>query len=59
MHQLTGDQDAVLEVLRQTIYHLGQDSPRSRQAGIEKFGVARAAQWPTQRDEVIDRFQRA
>lgn len=59
MHELTGNQEAVLEVLRQTIYHLGQDTPRSRERGTRALGVKREGQWSAQRDEIIDRLQRS
>ncbi len=59
MHDLTGDRDAVLEVLRQTIFHLGSDKPDVRAKGMKHLGVTVNSNWTTERDTAIDLFQRA
>ncbi len=61
MHQLTGNREAVLEVLRQTIFHLGREggNARSKSPSLKKLSVTADARWTNKRDEALDVFQRA
>lgn len=61
MNKLTGNRDAVLEVLRQTVFHLGRDGNgiRAKQVGMHRLGIASDSQWTAKRDETIDMLQRA
>lgn len=69
MHKLTGNREAVLEVLRQTVFHLGGDTAGSgtrkdaggdsKLIGMKRLGIASDSQWTAKRDETIDMLQRA
>ncbi len=60
MHELTGNREAVLEVLRQTVFHLGRDtSSDAKRIGMNKLGITSEPQWTKQRDTTIDILQRA
>ena len=60
MHELTGNREAVLEVLRQTVFHLGRDtSSDAKRIGMNKLGIKSEPQWTKQRDTTIDILQRA
>ncbi len=54
MHEISGNRDAVLQLLKDTIHQLGQDPPRAKKAGIRSLGLKSEAQWPSQRDQIID-----
>jgi calcineurin-like phosphoesterase family protein len=58
VHEITGNQDAVLKLLKDTIHQLGQDSPRTKKAGIKSLGLRSESQWPSQRDQIIDILKR-
>ena len=63
MHKLTGNQDAVLKVLQQTIFHLGRErgggKDAAKRVGMKSLGVKSELQWTKQRDAAIDVLQRA
>lgn len=61
MNKLTGNRETVLEVLRQTVFHLGRadNDVRAKQVGMKRLGVASDSQWTAKRDETIDILQRA
>lgn len=59
MHKLTGDRDAVIKVMKETIHHLSQDKPKTKRAGMKTLGAKSASQWPNMRDEVVDNLQKA
>lgn len=58
MHEITGNQDAVMKVLRDTINQLGQDNAKSRNVGMAALSVKSEARWPDQRDQFIERLKR-
>ena len=59
MNELTGDRKAVLEVLRQTVFHLGRGENAAKQIGMNRLGITSDLQWTAKRDETIDMLQRA
>ncbi|MEJ7860890.1 MAG: metallophosphoesterase [Pyrinomonadaceae bacterium] len=59
MHELTGNQQAVLEVLRQTIFHLGKDSSPAKKIGMDRLGITNDSQWTMKRDTTLDMLERA
>ncbi len=61
MHKMTGNRKAVLEVLRQTVFHLGRNdsSVHTKRIGMAQIGVKSDSQWTAKRDETIDMLQRA
>jgi len=59
MHDLTGDKDAVLRVLAETIKHLGLNHPRTARVGIKTLSLRSASHWPGERDEIVSQLQRA
>jgi Calcineurin-like phosphoesterase len=61
MHKLTGNRDAVLEVLRQTVFHLTDEtgSVSAKSIGMKSLGVTSNPQWVKQRDTTVDLLQRA
>src|SRR5258706_889585 len=59
MHALTGNRQAVLKALKETIQHLSEDKPKSKRAGIKALELKAEAQWRTKRDEMVEMLQRA
>lgn len=60
MHDLTGNREAVLEVLRQTVFHLGRDAGSdAKRIGMSRLGITNEPLWTKQRDATIDILQRA
>ncbi len=65
MHELTGNREAVLEVLRQTVFHLGSENKEGAESavaqpvGMKRLGVTNRLQWTKQRDATIGVPQRA
>jgi Calcineurin-like phosphoesterase len=58
MHKVTGDRDAVLSLLKNTVNQLGEDQPKSRKAGMLALGVSSGTKWMGERDNVIDTLKR-
>src|SRR5438876_9038849 len=58
MHEITGNRDEVFKLLKDTIRQLGQDSPKTRKSGMKALSVKTDAQWPSQRDQIIDLLKR-
>lgn len=59
MHELTGDRDVVLEMMKQTIFQLGRDSAPLAKSGMKAAKSASAPKWAAQRDEVVSQLKRA
>ncbi|MDQ3254659.1 MAG: hypothetical protein M3R15_12250, partial [Acidobacteriota bacterium] len=59
MHELTGNRDAVLEMMKQTIFQLGRDSALLAKSGMKAAKSASAPKWAAQRDEIISQLKRA
>jgi Calcineurin-like phosphoesterase len=59
MHDLTGNRAVVLRVLQETIDHLAQDQPATRQATARALAPRSEAQRRAERDELVERLQRA
>ena len=65
MHELSGNREAVLEVLEQTIFHLGREGDggkkdaAAKRIGMKSLGLTSQPQWTKQRDATIDILQRA
>jgi len=59
MHELTGDKETVLRVLKETIKHLGLSHPRTAKAGIKTLSLKSASHWPDERDEIVSQLQQA
>lgn len=59
MHEMTGEREVVLKLLKETIHHLGQDQPQTRRAALRTLGLTSAARYPAQRDNIVEELQRA
>jgi hypothetical protein len=59
MNKPTVDRATVMKVLEESIQHLQKDQPRTRGAGMAKLGARSEAAWRPQRDELVERLQRA
>jgi len=53
MHEITGNRESVLMLLKDTIHHIGMDLPKSKSAGMKSLGVKNETQWSHQRDQII------
>lgn len=58
MNEITGTQEAVLRVLKDTINQLGQDRPKSKKAALESMTIANESKWPEKRDEFVEKLKR-
>lgn len=59
MHKLSGDRDAVLEMMRQTVFQLGGDTAPLAKSGMKAAKATSAPKWAAQRDEVVGQLKRA
>lgn len=61
MHELTGDRDAVLEVMKQTIFHLGQSTapPSAKSSAKTPKRAAASPRSISERDAVVGQLKRA
>jgi len=57
MHELTGNRDEVLKLMKDTIQQLGQETPKTKKAGTKAAGLKTAAS-ADQRDEVLGVLKR-
>jgi hypothetical protein len=58
MNNITGDREAVLQLLNETILQLGHDAPKARKAGMRSLNVKTDTQWSHNRDQIIESLQR-
>lgn len=58
MHELTGNREAVLKLLQDTIKQLGEDAPQTKKAGIKALGLKKDAHWSNERDQIVDVLKR-
>jgi Calcineurin-like phosphoesterase len=59
MHEITGNQDAVLKILNDTVNQLGQDRPKSKAFAMESVSAKTETAWSRKRDEFIERLKRS
>jgi hypothetical protein len=59
MHQLTGDRQAVIRVLEETIHRLQESRRDTVLAGTEALSLASTRVWQPRRDEIVERLSNA
>jgi len=59
MHELTGDQEVVLKLLRETIHQLSRDQPKTRKRAMKTLGLTSESKFPAERDRIVEELQRA
>jgi predicted phosphodiesterase len=59
MNKPTVDRSTVMKVLEESIQHLQKDQPRTRSAGMAQLGARSETTWRSQRDDLVERLQRA
>lgn len=58
MHEITGDRDAVLGLLKDTMRQLSQSAPAAKKGGAKALSVKGAAQEATERDQIVERLKK-
>src|SRR5687768_3349661 len=57
MHEITGNRDEVLKLMKDTIQQLGQGTPGTRKAGIRALGTRQGKASAHERDQVLALLQ--
>jgi hypothetical protein len=57
MHEITGNRDEVLKLMKDTIQQIGQKTPKATKAGTRAAGL-KAAAFPNERDELLGILKR-
>ena len=58
MHEITGNRDQVLKLMKDTIQNLGQQKPKTKLTGARSVGLRKASVVAHQRDELVDVLKR-